>query len=123
MKQNDNNLRKPNPDMPAEGEFEKRERCKQMIQPYLRESQEWLQVFNRKKRMAMAYVVMAVVIAPLAVMWLNTGVAPMHTEENILYADASVAMQGQQIELKTFCNVGCSNQMVLTAVTNTIGIA
>ena len=118
MKQNDNNLRKPNPDMPAEGEFEKRERCKQMIQPYLRESQEWLQVFNRKKRMAMAYVIMGVVIAPLAVMWLNTGVAPMYNKEN----DASVAMQGQQIELKTFCNMGCSNQMVLTAVTNTIGI-
>ena len=109
--------------MPAEGEFEKRERCKQMIQPYLRESQEWLQVFNRKKRMAMAYVVMAVAIAPLAVIWLNTGFAPMHTEENILYADASVAMQGQQVGLKTFCNMGCSNQMVLTAVTNTIGIA
>lgn len=119
MKQNDNNLRKPNPDMPAEGEFEKRERCKQMIQPYLRESQEWLQVFNRKKRMAMAYVIMGVVIVPLAVMWLNTSFAPMYNKEN----DASVAMQGQQIELKTFCNMGCSNQMVLTAVTNTIGIA
>lgn len=122
MKQNGNNKQKTNYNMHTEDEYAKKERCMDMIQPYLKESEEWFYNLNKKIRIAVACVVMVVVIVPVALWWQNNDFAHTNTEDNIFYADAGIAMQSDLAELKTFCNVGCSQKNVLNTVINAVGI-
>lgn len=122
MEQNDNNKLNINRNMYNEDKHAKREKCMKMIQPYLKDSEEWFYGFNKKVRIAVACVIMGVAMLPVALRWQNNDFVQGDTDENIFYADAGTAMQSDLAELKTFCNIGCSQKNVLNTVTNVVGI-
>ena len=118
MEQNSNNKRKVCAGLDGKDEHVKRERCIEMIQPYIKESKEWRYAFNKKLRIVAACMAMAIVMTPIVFLLEKNGFDTMDNEPNILYADITVT--GKFAELKTFCNSGCAQEAVIITVMSII---
>ena len=120
MEQNSDNKRKVYAGLDGKDEHEKRKRCIEMIQPYIKESKEWRYAFNKKLRIVAACMAMAIVMTPIVFLLEKNGFDTMDNEPNILYADADITVTGKFTELKTFCNSGCAQEAVIRTLISII---